>query len=46
MSKLTAAGILAAGALGVSLPANATTNIYDIAGTFGSLEQSCSQRQL
>ena len=43
MSKLTAAGILAAGALGVSLPANATTNIYDIAGTFGSLEQSCSQ---
>ena len=43
MRKLTAAGILAASVLGVSLQANAATAVYDITGTFGSTEQSCTQ---
>jgi len=43
MRKLLAAGIVAAGSLGVSGQANAESTIYEIAGTFGSNEQGCTQ---
>ena len=43
MRKLLAAGIIAAGSLGVSVQANAASTIYEINGTFGSNEQGCTQ---
>ncbi len=43
MRKLLAAGIVAAGSLGVSVQANAESTIYEIAGTLGSNEHGCTQ---
>lgn len=43
MRKLIAAGIVAAGALGVSVQANALSTVYEIDGTFGSNEHACTQ---
>jgi hypothetical protein len=43
MRKLLAAGIIAAGSLGVSGQANAAEIVYEINGTFGSNEQGCTQ---
>ena len=43
MRKLLAAGIVAAGSLGVSGQANAVETVYEITGAFGSNEQGCTQ---
>ena len=43
MRKLLAAGIVAAGSLGVSVQANAESTIYEIAGTLGSNAHGCTQ---
>jgi hypothetical protein len=43
MRKLLAAGVIAAGALGVSVQANALETIYEIDGTFSDTEQGCTQ---
>ncbi|MEO8444907.1 MAG: Ig-like domain-containing protein [Gammaproteobacteria bacterium] len=43
MRKLLAAGIVAAGALGVSMQANALATVYEMDGTFSDVEQACTQ---
>ncbi|MEO8224995.1 MAG: hypothetical protein ABI661_09315, partial [Gammaproteobacteria bacterium] len=43
MRKLLAAGIITAGALGVSMQANALETVYEIDGTFSDVEQACTQ---
>ncbi len=43
MRKLLAAGIVAAGSLGVSLQAGAVATIYEIDGSFSKVENRCSQ---
>jgi hypothetical protein len=46
MRKLAAAGMFAAGVLGVSLQAGAATTTYVIDGSFAAVEQSCTQVNL
>ncbi len=44
MRKLTAAGIIAAAAMGLSVQARADTSVYNITGgTFSEVEQRCTQ---
>ncbi len=43
MRKLMAAGVVAAGALGLSAGAGAAETVYEITGSFGANEHSCTQ---
>ena len=46
MRKLAAAGVFAASVLGVALQAGAASTTYVIDGTFGAVEQGCTQVNL